>query len=292
MVLPDDMFILLMGQGSEQLLSSLMCLPDSSRGGRLALRSTQGPTEFCIGFHVDGVSDRSFGCGQVSQTVQIPLNDCYVGGKLCFFIDDKLNIPPRNIGSMTKHSPKVLHGVTRVESGIRNSLFVVDQSNGLGGDGVIIVKQILVERFNSRLETSDLKSSIINNLSEEVSKKRERVQDLEAEKDEIKKIAKTSFDLAKVDSMQSNELDELEDKLKASLSAIAARRSNLMNEKDTELCEVCSGKANVLLKPCNHICVCETCSVLMESCPLCMTFIEKKIKNNDFKTSEIHNDKV
>ena len=65
MVLPDDMFILLMGQGSEQLLKSLKHLPDDDNsehniyndgrfGRKLALRSTQGPTESCIGFHLDG----------------------------------------------------------------------------------------------------------------------------------------------------------------------------------------------------------------------------------------------
>lgn len=272
MVLPNDMFILLMGHGSEQLLDGLMRLPNFTRGNKLALRSTQGPTDSCINWHTDGSYQRS-------PTVQIPLNDGYVGGKLCFFIDDRVYIPPRNPGSLTKHVPQVLHGVTRVQSGIRNSLFVVDQNNGLGESGVLIVKQVLVDRFNSRPETSNLKSSIINNLSDEISKKRERVQDLEAEKDEIKNFAKTSFELAAVDSMQSNELDELEDKLKASLSAIAARRSNLI-KKDTELCAVCSEKAQtIILKPCNHLCLCETCSdnPQIESCPLCKTVIENDL---------------
>lgn len=63
MVLPDYMFTLLMGQGSENLLDRLKLLPYDDNGehnnhgrfGRkLALRSTQGPTESCIGFHVDG----------------------------------------------------------------------------------------------------------------------------------------------------------------------------------------------------------------------------------------------
>ena len=83
--------------------------------------------------------------------------------------------------------------------------------------------------------------------------------------------------------MQTNELDELEDKLKDSLSAIAVRRSNLITElKDRELCVVCSERAkSVLLRPCNHLCLCETCSdhPQMEACPLCKAVIEEKIKN-------------
>ena len=71
----------------------------------------------------------------------------------------------------------------------------------------------------------------MNNLSKEVSKtrdevsqKRKQVQDLEAENDEIKKSAKISFEIAAVNTMKTNELDELEIKLKDSLSAIAIRR--------------------------------------------------------------------
>ena len=169
-----------------------------------------------------------------SKTVQIPLNDGYVGGKLCFFIDDKVYIPPRPPGSLTKHDPRVLHGVTSVQGGTRNSLFVVDKSNGLGEGGVLEIQQVVVELFRSRLETPDLR--------DEISKKRERVQDIEAENNKIIKSAKTSTEasasprIIAVDTLQTNELDELKDKLKDSLSAAAVRRSNLITElKDREL---------------------------------------------------------
>ena len=43
----------------------------------------------------------------------------------------------RQAGDITKHNYEVLHAVTRLISGTRYSLFVVDRSNGLGEDGIV-----------------------------------------------------------------------------------------------------------------------------------------------------------
>src|SRR6056300_1672400 len=92
---------------------------------------TRGPTNNCIDFHCDG--------GYATSTSQIPLNSPseYRGGQLCFFVNDQLQFVPRPRGSLVQHPPSVLHGVTAVTEGTRKSLFIVDQNNGLGENGVV-----------------------------------------------------------------------------------------------------------------------------------------------------------
>lgn len=81
----------------------------------------------CIDFHTDGMYS--------SKTVQITLNgdETYKGGRLTFYAPDTgLDIPKRTAGTLTMHPRQMLHGVSRLEEGVRYSLFVVDSSNGLG----------------------------------------------------------------------------------------------------------------------------------------------------------------
>jgi len=98
---------------------------------KVALRMTRGPTNSCIDFHRDG--------SYATSTSQIPLNSPteYKGGQLCFFVNDQLHFIPRPVGSLIQHPPVVLHGVTSVTEGTRKSLFIVDQTNGLGDKGVV-----------------------------------------------------------------------------------------------------------------------------------------------------------
>eukprot|EP00984_Skeletonema_dohrnii_P002182 scaffold749_cov90-Skeletonema_dohrnii-CCMP3373.AAC.7 len=112
------------------------------RGGyKVALRATRGPTNSCIDFHCDGI--------YASSTSQIPLNSPteYKGGQICFFVNDQLHFVPRPIGSLVQHPPKVLHGVTQVTEGMRKSLFIVDESNGLGEGGVVVLSSEDIASF-------------------------------------------------------------------------------------------------------------------------------------------------
>ena len=100
---------------------------------KLVLRRTS-PTEGCIPWHVDG--------GYSRGVVQYTLNDdnLYAGGRLCFFSEDMgLLVPRRPAGTVTVHS-KEMHGVSKLLSGVRYVLFVVDESNGLGGETANIVE--------------------------------------------------------------------------------------------------------------------------------------------------------
>jgi len=93
---------------------------------KIVLRRT-AKTKGCIPWHVDGSYSR--------RSVQYTLNDdkSYKGGRLCFYSEDiGLLVPRRPAGTLTVHY-KEMHAVSRCLSGVRYSLFVVDESNGLGG---------------------------------------------------------------------------------------------------------------------------------------------------------------
>ena len=133
MCLSDELFMKLVGDKNPDLMTILVNffhqIPGTfSRKTKIALRISKGPTDACINFHCDG--------GYATGTVQIALNNLYEykGGKLCFFVNGRLDILDRPRGSISQHPAKVLHGVTALTYGTRKSLFVVDESNGLGDD--------------------------------------------------------------------------------------------------------------------------------------------------------------
>jgi len=108
---------------------------------RIALRMTKGPSNACINFHCDG--------NYATGTVQVALNgpeDCK-GGRLCFYVNGCLYVLQRPAGSITRHPRSVLHAVSTLLEGTRKSLFVVDPTNGLGGEDVVLVKDQHVEDF-------------------------------------------------------------------------------------------------------------------------------------------------
>merc|ERR1719476_441899 len=102
---------------------------------------TRAPTNACIDFHCDGA--------YATATVQVCLNssaDCE-GGRLCFFVNNQVQFPERRPGAVTQHPPKVLHAVTALTRGTRKSLFVVDESNGLGEKEVLTATMKQVGEF-------------------------------------------------------------------------------------------------------------------------------------------------
>jgi ubiquitin len=104
----------------------------SGKSARFVLRRTT-PTEGCIAFHVDG--------NYATSTVQITLNDDYKGGDLVFYSTQLgLVAPMRPPGTVTIHTRSQMHGVSRLISGVRHSLFIVDKSNGLGEERGAVFK--------------------------------------------------------------------------------------------------------------------------------------------------------
>mmetsp|Transcript_32826 Transcript_32826/g.71604 ORF Transcript_32826/g.71604 Transcript_32826/m.71604 type:complete len:288 (-) Transcript_32826:276-1139(-) len=136
----------------EALLSELHGLFDeipgtSGRAKKIALRMTRSPSRGCIPFHCDGA--------YATGTVQVALNDAseYEGGQLCFFVNGALTVLDRPAGSVCQHPPRVLHAVTALTGGTRKSLFVVDERNGLGEGGVVIVTEAQVANFLASIQS-------------------------------------------------------------------------------------------------------------------------------------------
>jgi len=121
---------------------------------KIVLRRT-AQTKGCIPWHVDGPYSKC--------VVQYTLNDdkSYKGGRLCYYSDDiGLLVPRRPAGTLTVHF-KEMHAVSRCLDGVRYSLFVVDNTNGLGGYTENIVtltkeKLELVPQFGRKRKRSDI----------------------------------------------------------------------------------------------------------------------------------------
>ncbi|CAE7366671.1 UBC [Symbiodinium natans] len=151
MHLPDEEFILLLatvGNNHAEILEALRHAftdipgtPQARGESKIALRMTRGPSNGCINFHCDG--------GYATGTVQIALSEPseYQGGRLCFFVNDRLHVLERPAGSMCQHPRAVLHAVTALTGGTRKSLFVVDKCNGLGENGVVVASREDVQEF-------------------------------------------------------------------------------------------------------------------------------------------------
>ena len=105
--------------GTDSLAQYYRLMKEHSGNSKIALRRTEGPVNGCIAFHCDG--------GYATKTVQITLNNesDYVGGRLCFVTrpagsrSNVLTVVSRPAGTLTCHSAKVLHGVTKLHSGVR-----------------------------------------------------------------------------------------------------------------------------------------------------------------------------
>jgi ubiquitin len=120
-------------------------------GACLALRCSRGPVSGAIGWHFDGP--------YATETIQMALNNDseYEGGRLCFFtLERGVEVLNRNAGDLTKHGREALHAVTRLTSGIRYSLFVVDRSNGLGDSLVIRPSPELTQTIMAKIQRQEI----------------------------------------------------------------------------------------------------------------------------------------
>lgn len=159
LVLPDDVFVKLLEpfedrsndhhsetRSPAEVLKQLhdrlpVGYPGQNKKGKIALRITKGPTGACINFHCDG--------GYATYTWQLALNSPteYEGGKLCYYAGHRLHVLTRPAGSLVGHDTGITHAVTALTAGVRKSLFIVDQSNGLGERDVYVVTAADVEDF-------------------------------------------------------------------------------------------------------------------------------------------------
>lgn len=89
------------------------------RYDEILVRRCQAHGKF-INFHTD-VSLR---------TMQVALNgdDEYKGGNLVFASHGKLNVPKRKMGTVSIHENDIVHGVSKLISGVRYGLFFLQKS--------------------------------------------------------------------------------------------------------------------------------------------------------------------
>ena len=115
---------------------------NKSEDVKIVLRRTSC-VDGCINFHCDNGS---------KHTVQITLN-CdteYKGGRIVFYTKNGFSIHKRPAGFLTSHDWNILHGVTKIHSGVRYSLFVVDKTNELGREGVYYMDVSDINTFETK----------------------------------------------------------------------------------------------------------------------------------------------
>jgi len=120
------------GTSVESELRAYHMISNDDSSVKFVLRRTSATTG-CIPWHVDG--------GYSNCVVQYTLNNdrSYEGGRLCYFTEDAgFFKPPRCAGAVMVHK-KEMHAVTKLCSGTRYVLFVLDKDNGLGGETANIV---------------------------------------------------------------------------------------------------------------------------------------------------------
>jgi ubiquitin len=125
-----DTLRMLLGMGEEKFNELRALHPD--KNAKFVLRRSL-PMTGCIAFHTDGKQ-----CSNATKTVQMTLNDDYEGGDLTFYSKQLgLVTPKRPPGTVSIHPGNQMHGVSRLISGVRHSLFIVDRDNGLGEMGTV-----------------------------------------------------------------------------------------------------------------------------------------------------------
>lgn len=91
-----------------------------------------------------------------------------------------------------------------------------------------------------------------------------------------------------ISNLPLTELYDLEKKVNSMLDGIRKCKSSIVeNEKNKQIhensksktCVICyENISSVLIRPCNHLCVCSKCNCRVYSCPICRGFILNKVK--------------
>mgnify|MGYP001481595524 CR=1 FL=1 len=114
----DDLKVELTRQQLSDLIGQQLCvkLEDFFAGqcNKIVVRRCQAHGKL-INFHTD----------EAEKTLQLSLNDDseYEGGRLLFVTKGKVEAPQRKRGTVTVHDNTIVHGVTRLKSGVRYGLF-------------------------------------------------------------------------------------------------------------------------------------------------------------------------
>ena len=149
-ILPEDMVNKITGSKTADSILKSYHVSSYKLSLKMVLRRTSATNAF-LPWHVDGVYSKA--------VVQYTLNDdkCYKGGRLCYFTEDiGLFVPRRPEGTLTVHMTE-MHAVSKLLSGVRYVLFVVDDKNGLGGqtENILTLTQELLDQTCTSMDLLD-----------------------------------------------------------------------------------------------------------------------------------------
>lgn len=121
-------------------------------------------------------------------------------------------------------------------------------------------------------------------LSEQLEEARKNGDELEKElaelKEKIREVIRLPSKITSAEEYSIVELDALEDSLSSSLRVVSGARAAYR----ARVCVICMEKTkSMVLKPCCHLCVCETCSLGLKGkvCPICRKSVEGTIRVYD-----------
>ena len=234
----------------------------------------------------------SFGMDDYDQerNVHISLNTPDSGGVMLLFCTGKLVPIVPITGSLTTYNPTILCGLTKVQ-GICNSLVIVNEASRWfryeDKCHVFEVDQTLIERYNRREETWNLKLAL--HLREKKDLKERCLRCDREEQDSKKRIRELKAENVLLRGVEGNtnnmnlgELANAKKRAKSRLDDIEDREQYLMHAAEIEkMCIICKVEPKTtLLMPCRHFALCKTCSSnpLLEDCPLCREYIDSKIE--------------
>ena len=123
----------------------------AGNGFKVVLRRTNEQSNGCIDWHCDGT--------YATRTTQLCLNSDteYGGGRLMFYTNKGLIIPKRKALTFTTHIRRHLHAVSKVTRGVRYSLFLVNNNNGVTNNGVdcLLASEPLIETLAKAYKLSE-----------------------------------------------------------------------------------------------------------------------------------------
>lgn len=222
---------------------------------RICLHMTRGPSAGCIPFHQNG---------SIMDVHRIPLtgDEEAVGGELVLVTATGVVIPPCRAGSLLWHHWETIHGVTRLVSGTRKSVLLVNDTGQVSkGPTLYINSTRVVQRFVAGWTPPPLlyRAWKILNAPD--------VIDVSGERTPL--LLRGSFGATSSGS-----------------AASSTGESAASQTSEETTCKVClDAPMTHAMVPCGHFCLCKTCVDVLASvdcymwkCPICKTRVTQYLR--------------
>ena len=161
---------------------------------------------------------------------------------------------------------------------------LASRNNGIDGDSITnrtnieIAASIIPPCAPKQDNASQMSTDSDTELLREISMLRQTNKKLSREQDKLLQVEVLQKQLQEANAELSRERDKF---LCVELLQRQLQEANeeLSQERDKFLCVVCQDlKREVILKPCNHCCLCPNCSKALKQCPVCKRRIQRKEK--------------